>query len=49
VQAKPANGGRVSGAGTYPADGTRTVTATVKKGYVFLNWTENARAMTDSW
>ena len=39
--AEPAKGGTVSGAGTYEQGATVTVTAAPKRGYSFVNWTEN--------
>ena len=41
VSANTLEGGRVSGRGTYEAGATATVTAKAKKGYHFVNWTEN--------
>ena len=40
VSASPADGGIVAGGTTYGTGTTATVTATPKKGYVFVNWTE---------
>ena len=37
----PAEGGAVSGAGTYEAGAECTLTATASAGYTFVNWTEN--------
>jgi len=37
----PPAGGTVSGSGNYYTGTTRTVTATVNKGYTFANWTNN--------
>ena len=39
--ANPAEGGTVSGAGTYEQGTTCTLTATPAEGYEFLNWKEN--------
>ena len=41
VSANPANGGQVSGGGTYNQGQSCTVTATPNSGYTFTNWTEN--------
>ena len=38
VSVSPADGGAVSGAGTFPADSQRSVTATTNPGYAFVNW-----------
>lgn len=38
---QPAEGGNVSGAGTYPLGAGITLTATAASGYGFVNWTEN--------
>jgi hypothetical protein len=40
ASASPANGGTVSGAGTFNANSSVTVTATPVSGYAFVNWTE---------
>ena len=37
----PAEGGTVTGAGTYAEGATCTLTATANEDYVFVNWTEN--------
>ena len=37
----PANGGMVTGAGTYELGETCTLTAMANPNYIFLNWTEN--------
>jgi uncharacterized repeat protein (TIGR02543 family) len=37
----PANGGTVTGGGTFAAGSSVTVTATPSSGYAFTNWTEN--------
>jgi hypothetical protein len=39
--ANPAEGGTVTGAGTYANGSTVTLTATANEGYTFVNWTEN--------
>src|SRR5207302_10090528 len=39
VSASPANGGTVSGGGTFPANSSQTVTATPNAGFAFVNWT----------
>jgi len=41
VSANPAEGGTVSGGGTFNSGTSRTVTATANEGYTFTNWTEN--------
>ncbi len=41
VTAKPAEGGTVTGGGTYSENTSVTVTATPNNGYKFVNWTEN--------
>jgi hypothetical protein len=41
VSASPANGGNVSGGGTFEQGETCTVTATANSGYTFESWTEN--------
>ncbi len=41
VAADPANGGTVTGGGTYAYGQTCTVVATVANGFTFINWTEN--------
>ena len=41
VSANPANGGTVSGGGSFDSGTTRTVTATANEGYSFTFWTEN--------
>ena len=38
--ANPADGGTVTGAGTYEEGETCTLTATANEGYTFVNWTE---------
>jgi Divergent InlB B-repeat domain len=44
----PTNGGTTSGAGTFPAGTTRTVTATANAGYTFSSWTENGSVVSTS-
>ena len=39
--ANPANGGTITGSGTYNHGQTCTLTATANQGYTFVNWTEN--------
>lgn len=39
--ANPAEGGTVTGAGTFDQDATCTLVATANEGYSFVNWTEN--------
>ena len=46
--ASPANGGTVSGAGTYQQGQTCTLTATANSGYTFMNWTENGAEVSSS-
>jgi len=41
VSANPANGGMVTGGGSYEEGQSCTVTATANDGYTFTNWTEN--------
>ena len=41
VSANPANGGTVTGEGTYDTGTTATLTATANEGYTFINWTKN--------
>ncbi len=41
--ASPSSKGAVKGAGTYQAGKTATLTATAKKGFKFLQWTENGK------
>lgn len=41
VSASPADGGTVTGGGTYVENGLATVSATAKDGYHFVRWTEN--------
>ena len=44
--ANPAEGGTVSGAGTYDYGSTATLTATPSTGYHFLNWSQNGTVVT---
>jgi uncharacterized repeat protein (TIGR02543 family) len=48
VSANPANGGAVTGAGTYEPGATVTLTATANEGYTFANWTKNGVVMSTS-
>jgi len=48
LQGKPGAGGSVAGGGTYAADTLQAVTATAKKGYTFVNWTENSKVVSTS-
>ena len=48
VSANPANGGTVTGAGTYDPGITATLTATANEGYTFANWTRNGVVMSTS-
>lgn len=41
VSANPANGGNVTGGGSYPEGTSVTVTASANTGYIFNKWTEN--------
>ena len=41
VSANPANGGTVTGEGTYDTGTTATLTATANEGYTFSHWTRN--------
>ena len=41
TSANPANGGSVSGGGSYNQGSSCTVSATTHSGYAFVNWTEN--------
>ena len=45
VSANPANGGTVTGAGTYDPGTTATLTAIANEGYTFTNWTRNGVVM----
>lgn len=42
VSASPANGGTVTGGGTYEQGSLCTVTALANKGYTFINWIEGS-------
>jgi hypothetical protein len=46
--ASPSGGGTVTGAGTYPAGSSQTVTATANSGYTFANWTEGGNLVSTS-
>ena len=46
VNAEPANGGTVSGGGTYAEGSTCVITAIPNDGYVFENWTLNGTEVT---
>ena len=48
VSANPANGGTVTGGGTFTYGQSCTVTATVASGYTFINWTENGSFVSSS-
>ena len=48
VSASPSAYGTVTGAGTYAAGSLRTVNATAKAGFVFLNWTSEGRVVSSS-
>jgi subtilase family serine protease len=48
VGGSPANRGSVFGAGTFLSGSTQTVYAAAKKGYSFLNWTEDGAVVSDS-
>lgn len=43
--ANPANGGTVTGGGTYDQGQSCTVTTTANSGYTFTNWTENGNVV----
>ena len=45
TSSSPSSGGTTSGAGTYPAGSSRTVTATANSGYTFSNWTESGNVV----
>ena len=45
VTANPANGGSVTGGGTYTEGETCTITATPNTNYTFNNWTENGEVI----
>ena len=46
--ANPAEGGTVSGAGTYPQGATATLAATANVGYTFMNWTLGGEVVSNS-
>ena len=46
--ANPANGGSVTGAGTYNYNTSCTLTATASTGYTFVNWTKNGTVVSTS-
>ena len=48
VSANPANGGTVTGEGTYDAGATATLTATANEGYTFTNWTKNGTVVSSN-
>lgn len=48
VNAEPANGGTVSGGGTYAEGSTCVITAMPNDGYVFENWTLNGAEVSTS-
>ncbi len=48
LSAAPAEGGMVSGGGTYDADTQVTVSATVNPGYSFVNWSEGGTEVSTS-
>jgi len=48
VSASPANGGTVSGGGTFLAGSTNAVTATATNGFIFTNWTVNGSVVSTS-
>ena len=45
VTASPAEGGTVTGSGTYEENASVTVTTTANDGYTFVKWTENDSAV----
>ena len=47
VSANPAEGGTVTGGGTYQQNQSCTVSATVNTGYIFVNWTENGEVVSE--
>lgn len=48
ASADPANGGTISGAGTYTQGQTCTLIASANSGFVFLNWTENGNVVSSN-
>jgi sulfatase modifying factor 1 len=48
LSASPSTGGAAIGAGTYAAGSSRTVSATARDGYIFINWTENGNVANSS-
>ncbi len=48
VSANPANGGSVSGGGTFEQGESCTVNATANNGYTFNNWTENGSVVSSN-
>jgi len=48
VSANPANGGTVSGGGSYPSGSTCTLHATPSSGYTFVKWTKNGTQVSTS-
>lgn len=48
LSASPEAGGSVAGAGTFPGDTQRTVTATAAAGYRFSKWTEDDATVSNS-
>ncbi|MBR0178203.1 MAG: leucine-rich repeat protein [Bacteroidales bacterium] len=48
VAANPAEGGTVTGGGTFEGGQSCTVTATPNEGYVFVRWTANGRPVSTS-
>ncbi|MBI5388433.1 MAG: hypothetical protein HZA90_27525, partial [Verrucomicrobia bacterium] len=48
VSALPANGGTVSGGGTFASGTMVTLTATTNAGFAFVNWTENGTPVSSS-
>ena len=48
VSANPANGGTVTGGGTYQQGQSCTVTTTANEGYTFNNWTENGNVVSNN-
>ncbi|MGH6790156.1 MAG: InlB B-repeat-containing protein [Pseudolabrys sp.] len=48
ASAAPANGGTVTGTGTYVSGSSQTVTATPANGYLFVNWTEGGTVVSSN-